>query len=298
MTDFYIQAPENQALTLDFSEVNNVFDTVLGCPHWTAVTEDGTAIELTNATVLPAGKKVYFYGEDTPSFASDDGAVQATPKWFKITNDSIAKVMTIGGNIMSLMNGHNTNDDTPKTHDLYGYPYTDVFAGAFQEASIIFANDFRLPTTLWAGCFRKMFQDATIRGADHLTNLLPATTLAKNCYLNMFSGAMFLKTEVPGYAFASINLPATTLVENCYGSMFSDAKYIRYIKVGFTEWPENGETTNWVKGAEESNTCIFIGPKDLPDLRDKDHIPVGWSFGHHFNGHGSVYIGNVRVTTR
>ena len=66
------------------------------------------------------------------------------------------------------------------------------------------------PTTLANNCYRDMFYSCT-----SLTTApaLPATTLANYCYNSMFSNCKSL-TSAP-------ELPATTLASNCYNSMFA-----------------------------------------------------------------------------
>ena len=69
-----------------------------------------------------------------------------------------------------------------------------------------------LPATTLAGnCYTNMFY-----GCTSLTSapVLPATTLAEGCYNFMFSGCTSL-TSAP-------DLPATTLAYGCYGGMFSE----------------------------------------------------------------------------
>jgi len=85
-----------------------------------------------------------------------------------------------GGNIMYLLDG------TGKTQDLK-------------------------PTNEYA--FFGLFQDmTTLRSAGGLD--LPASTLAKRCYLDMFAGCSSLTTAP--------KLPATTLAEYCYWEMFAE----------------------------------------------------------------------------
>ena len=65
------------------------------------------------------------------------------------------------------------------------------------------------PTTLANNCYRNMFS-----GCTSLTTApeLPATTLAVNCYRQMFQGCTSLTTAP--------ELPATTLAVSCYQLMF------------------------------------------------------------------------------
>lgn len=67
------------------------------------------------------------------------------------------------------------------------------------------------PTTLAQNCYRDMF-----RNCANLTSApeLPATTLANYCYAYMFYGCTNL-TSAP-------ELPATTLANNCYNFMFNE----------------------------------------------------------------------------
>ena len=68
-----------------------------------------------------------------------------------------------------------------------------------------------LPATSLANeCYQNMFS-----GCTHLIQapVLPATTLADSCYESMFLGCDSL-TQAPA-------LPATTLADSCYDSMFS-----------------------------------------------------------------------------
>ena len=48
--------------------------------------------------------------------------------------------------------------------------------------------------------------------------LLPATTLANNCYAGMFANAQHLDL--------SPHLPATTLADGCYNNMFRGCKFL------------------------------------------------------------------------
>ena len=93
---------------------------------------------------------------------------------------TISKKCNVKGNIMSLLYGDNFEGQT----DLSGKNYT----------------------------FYKLFYNCkTIVDVSEL--ILPATTLANNCYSNMFSGCTNLITAP--------ELPATTLASQCYNYMFS-----------------------------------------------------------------------------
>ena len=78
--------------------------------------------------------------------------------------------------------------------------------------SLIYADDFQNQTTLWSSeVFGNLFYNANkLISAEHL--VLPATTLADDCYASMFAGCTSLTTPP--------ELPATTLAKYCYEYMF------------------------------------------------------------------------------
>ena len=111
----------------------------------------------------------------------------------------------VEGNIMSLING--ANFDTLTTLQ-DSYTFYSLFKGCNGLTS---AQNLILPAmTLANNCYDSMFN-----GCTSLTTApaLPATTLANGCYGNMFNGCTNL-TTAPA-------LPATKLAKDCYSSMFS-----------------------------------------------------------------------------
>ncbi len=111
----------------------------------------------------------------------------------------------VQGNPMSLLFGDNFIGQT----DLTGKDY--AFYLLFRNnTKVINAENLVLPaTTLATECYRYMFN-----GCSGLTTApeLPATTLTSQCYQRMFQGCTSLTTAP--------ELPATTLVENCYQGLF------------------------------------------------------------------------------
>ena len=87
-------------------------------------------------------------------------------------------------------------------------PNERCFAELFRNTTIIRAP--KLPaTTLTRYCYLNMFRSCTsLTVAPHL----PAKTLAPNCYQSMFNGCTQL---------AGVSLPATTLAPACYNQTFS-----------------------------------------------------------------------------
>lgn len=111
----------------------------------------------------------------------------------------------VEGNIMSLINS--ANFDTLTTLQ-DSYTFYSLFKGC---TGLISAENLVLPAmTLANNCYDSMFMDCS-----SLTSapVLPATSLANACYGNMFRGCTSLTTAP--------SLPATKLAKDCYSSMFS-----------------------------------------------------------------------------
>lgn len=98
--------------------------------------------------------------------------------------------------------------------------------------------------------------------------VLPATTLAINCYRFMLFGCTSL-TNAP-------ELPAKTLTEGCYVNMFNGCSNLNYIKALFTDTPSSTYTGNWVSGVAPTGT--FVKNKDATwDVTGVYGIPEGWT---------------------
>ena len=137
----------------------------------------------------------------------------------KIDRIGFLNKFNIEGNIMSLVYGDDFVEQTEVTNECFGGLFND-------NQTLVSAKNLVLPaTTLAQECYNQMFQDCT-----SLTEApeLPATTLAASCYNCMFLGCSSL-TEAP-------ELPATTLAPNCYCQMFSSC-------TSLTEAPELPATT-------------------------------------------------------
>ena len=121
------------------------------------------------------------------------------------TFSSTAK-FNVEGNIMSLHFGDNFTGQT----SLSGleYAYKDLFKNA---SGLTSAENLVLPaTTLSKGCYNNMF-----RHCSGLTSTpeLPATAMTQYCYQDMFSNCTSLTTAP--------ELPASTLAAGCYYYMFA-----------------------------------------------------------------------------
>ena len=149
--------------------------------------------------------------------------------YFSFASD---KDTEISGNVMSLYYGDAFSDKYAIADGtVEGLPddYWMQCAHLFEGGENFLINPIHplvLPaTTLADNCYSAMF-----RGCTGLTSApeLPATTLANDCYNSMFSGCTGL-TSAP-------ELPATTLADNCYSYMFNGC-------TGLTSAPELPATT-------------------------------------------------------
>jgi len=149
---------------------------------------------------VSAGDKVQFFGNGTSITSYYDDS--------HITRirEGTAECY-IYGNIMSLVNESGFASATSVSEY--------AFASLFNFNSQLYNHPTKrlvLPaTTLADNCYRGMFSGC--RGLT-VAPALPATTLANNCYRSMFYNCRGL-TVAPA-------LPATTLAENCYYCMFQD----------------------------------------------------------------------------
>ena len=118
---------------------------------------------------------------------------------------TINKKCNLEGNCMSMLFGDdavNNNGLSDKNYAFYG-----LFSGC---TTIIQVSESFLPaTTLASNCYNQMFQGCT---SLTVAPELPATSLDRYCYSEMFYGCASL-TVAP-------ELPATRLYSNCYYGMF------------------------------------------------------------------------------
>ena len=119
---------------------------------------------------------------------------------------TISKRFNLSGNVMSMLFADKAEPATNLTN--YSYAFKNLFKGC---TTIVDASRLRLPaTTLASNCYSDMF-----RGCSSLTAApeLPAKTLTPYCYASMFYNCSLLTSASA--------LPVKTLANNCYSSMFS-----------------------------------------------------------------------------
>ena len=142
----------------------------------------------------------------------------------------------VEGNIMSLIYGDDFKNNSTISSD-------NTFVGLFRGCTkLVSAENLVLPaTTLARSCYSNMFY-----GCKSLTTapVLPATTLERSCYSNMFYGCTSLTTAP--------ELPATTLADSCYSNMFRNCSSL-------TTAPELPATTL----ADNCYSQMFYGCKSL-----------------------------------
>ena len=84
-------------------------------------------------------------------------------------------------------------------------------------------------TTLASDCYASMFYSCTSLASLPDGFTLPATTLASECYRAMFYSCTSLASLPDGFT-----LPATTLASDCYASMFRSCTSLASLPDGFT----------------------------------------------------------------
>ena len=201
---------------------------------------------------------------------------------FKITNPTISssygigaftvnKTFNVEGNIMSLLYGDSFEGQTDLSGKKYAFYHLLSNCTTLQNAENLI-----LPaTTLAENCYREMFRNCTnLISAPEL----PATILTEYCYNGMFRNCTNL--------ISAPELPATTLAENCYREMFYGCSKLNYIKMLATNISAIGPIDlynwNWVNGVASSGT--FVKHPDMTKLFDGiSGIPTGWTAVNTFN---------------
>ena len=144
------------------------------------------------------------------------------------------------------------------------YCFESMFYGC---SSLV--NAAELPaTTLATNCYVNMYSHCT--SLTTIPSILPATTLAESCYENMYKDCKALTTAP--------ELPALTLVTNCYKQMFSGCSNLNYIKALFTTNPgtTGNYTGNWVSNV--SSTGTFVKNANATwTTTGSNGVPTGWT---------------------
>ena len=164
--------------------------------------------------------------------------LKEVPVFAHITASSIANTVDAFGGLMygSMVEDIDLQKAFPNLHSLASsrMVFSDMFAYCDNIKSIkLFGADVELGEQ----CYQNMFRECELTVVPEL----PAMTMKKNCYHQMFQNCKTLTTAP--------ELPATTLAESCYDSMF-------YYCSALTKAPELPATT-LAKGCYKSmfNNC-------------------------------------------
>lgn len=98
-------------------------------------------------------------------------------------------------------------------------------------------------------------------------SILPATTLAQQCYRTMFSGCENLENAP--------ELPATTLTTSCYHYLFTNCSKINYIKCNAKTNIDETNCSHWVDNVASSGT--FAKNSSATWTSGISGIPEGWT---------------------
>ena len=188
--------------------------------------------------------------------AKESGTFTFTPQNSNVISYSTDGEHWTEGNSVEVNNGDKVmwkGTMTPSNNGVGTFSSTADFDVQGNVMSLLYGDNFKGQTDLTGKNYAFMLlfnNNANVINAKNL--LLPATTLASNCYAGMFFGCTKL-TEAP-------ELPATTLASSCYGSMFRDC-------TSLTTAPELPATTlaSQCYGAMFNGcTSLLIAPSVLP----------------------------------
>ena len=149
-----------------------------------------------------------FITKKTINYKLNDG------NWTSITSNagSSAPTITVKAGDKIQFKGSNTQYATSSTYFHSFSGSTALFEVEGNIMSLIYGDNFKNNLTISSAyTFYGLFSDCTgLTSAENL--VLPATTLAEDCYSDMFAGCTSLTTAT--------ELPAMTLVHGCYNNMF------------------------------------------------------------------------------
>lgn len=181
--------------------------------------------------------------EFTVSASTDNGQTWSAVTAYNGNNTTIAtlntgdKVLLKGLNdrYHSTLNSTHSWFITTKQYNIYG-----------NIMSLVYGDNFTGQTTVFDNAFYQIFYTSLVVDASNL--ILPATTLGKSCYREMFKGC--------GKLLAAPELPAMTMEEACYKDMFYNCS-------GLTTAPELPATTL----AQSCYQYMFYGCKNITSVQ-------------------------------
>lgn len=205
----------NNKLDSIISRVNDIDDSISSLINYLTFVaeEDGLTITFNNRSQGPVeykidnGDWITLYRHDkTPSLSAGQ-RISLRGNLKPSQNNGVGTIVlsakcSAEGTPMSLLYGNKR-----AINELPGYAFYRLFYGADNLTHV--SKDFLPATSLAKSCYEQMFL-----GCDNLVNYpeLPATTLAEDCYASMLRECTSLTTAP--------ELPATELSEYCYNCMF------------------------------------------------------------------------------
>lgn len=118
--------------------------------------------------------------------------------------------------------------------------------------------------------------------------ILPATTLADNCYTAMFYNCYKIK-------FAP-ELPAKNLIKECYHTMFAECHSLRYVKALFTTniTKDTNYTYNWLY--KVNTTGVVVKAVDAKwSLSGTSGIPANWDYAYNYSNNEMEIIARINT---
>ena len=228
--------------------------------------DGGTPVEISAKTTInievTAGQKVSFYSTNSVLTKVEGGILSRT-----YIRPNIQ--CYVYGNVMSLIDdsGNGFANDKTISED-------NALKGLFK--SIIGGNVINHPTkrillpatTLANNCYDQMFYDCT--GLTVAPDL-PATEMKSNCYYYMFYGCTSLTTAP--------DLPAPTLVDGCYDHMFSGCNNLNYVKCLATDVNAQFCLYKWLEGVSATGTFVKASGASwsVADANGSNGYPSGWT---------------------
>lgn len=153
-----------------------------------------------------------------------------------------------------------------RTNDFATYDTATEYAfnNLFKDCKSLTKAPVLPATTLANNCYQDMFLNC-----QSLTKApeLPATTLANNCYYHMFSGCQSL-TKAP-------ELPATTLANGCYYRMFSGCQSLKEVRISATTTATDA-MKDWLKDVSATGD-FYCDPNATIFPSGASGIPQNWT---------------------
>lgn len=162
-----------------------------------------------------------------------------------------------------------TNPNINSTNGIGHFNGTHPFKVYGNIMSLVYGDDFEGQTSLSGkdNIFKNLFSNnQNLMEAENL--ILPATTIASNCYQKMFYNCTRLTTAP--------ELPATALASYCYNYMFNGCTNLNYIKAVFTTTPSDDYTMFWVSGVSATGTFVKNSAAEW-DVSGSHGVPNGWT---------------------